>query len=666
MTTRLCVNMIVRNEAPIIARALESVAAEIAHWVICDTGSTDGTQQIIRNFFAERGIPGELFEHPFDGFDRARNRALDCARQSEGAFDYLLLMDADMQLHVTDPSFRDGLTAAAYDVLQKAGISYWNRRLLRRDNPAVYRGITHEYLDVTGGAERLTGLWFEDQADGANRPGKFDRDIQLLLGGLEAEPDNGRYVYYLAQSYRDAGAFEKAAEAYLRRFEMGGWEEERWSALLNAARCRLQLGDEAGFVETEGRAFSLRPQRAEPLHDLAIFYRQRQRYEEAMACCELASRIPYPVADRLFIEDYVYNVGVWQEMSIAGFYCAEPARKTRGRLACNALSLDRSIPPAARKKARENLAYYAKPANELLPSWQGWQVPWSPPDGRHATNPSIAVRDGIYWLVVRTVNYQTKDGIEYTKPDDEPYQTHNILMQLGDDLQPAATREILPPIDLPKPRFNRVLGFEDLRLFSWRGGLWATSTTRQLNDQGWCDIVLSRLEMSVKDEVRIADWRVLSAEGVRRHQKNWMPLVDGDRLRFIYPSDPVWIVDETGATLGETIPNAALEHLRGGSQAIPFDGGRLALTHEVSPIDGSRVYLHRFVWYDADNRLTRFSGAFMLNRRGIEFAAGLAMHRDGERLIVSYGIGDAEAWLATVLASDVRRAIELAPGSKSA
>ena len=122
MTVRLCLNMIVRNEARIIERALGSVAGEIACWVICDTGSTDGTQQIIRDFFAEHGIAGQLFAHPFDGFDRARNRALEFARQSDGAFDYLLLMDADMQMHVTDAGFRDRLTAVAYDMLQKAGM----------------------------------------------------------------------------------------------------------------------------------------------------------------------------------------------------------------------------------------------------------------------------------------------------------------------------------------------------------------------------------------------------------------------------------------------------------------------------------------------------------------------------------------------------------------
>ena len=40
----ICLNMIVRNEAPVIRRCLDSVMPIIDSWVIVDTGSTDGTQ----------------------------------------------------------------------------------------------------------------------------------------------------------------------------------------------------------------------------------------------------------------------------------------------------------------------------------------------------------------------------------------------------------------------------------------------------------------------------------------------------------------------------------------------------------------------------------------------------------------------------------------------
>ena len=56
--TTICLVMIVRNEAAIIRRCLESVRPHIDRWVICDTGSTDNTPDIVQEILS--GIPGTL------------------------------------------------------------------------------------------------------------------------------------------------------------------------------------------------------------------------------------------------------------------------------------------------------------------------------------------------------------------------------------------------------------------------------------------------------------------------------------------------------------------------------------------------------------------------------------------------------------------------------
>src|ERR1700719_892452 len=56
----ICLNMIVRNEAHIVAEVLDTVAPHITYWVIVDTGSDDGTQNLIRRHMGTLGIPGEL------------------------------------------------------------------------------------------------------------------------------------------------------------------------------------------------------------------------------------------------------------------------------------------------------------------------------------------------------------------------------------------------------------------------------------------------------------------------------------------------------------------------------------------------------------------------------------------------------------------------------
>jgi len=137
-----------------------------------------------------------------------------------------------------------------------------------------------------------------------------------------------------------------------------------------------------------------------------------------------------------------------------------------------------------------------------------------------------------------------------------------------------------------------------------------------------------------------------------------MPQVAGERLQFIYRCDPTRVVDEHGLTVAETTPAIAARQFKGGSQLIAFDGGWLALIHEVQSRDRRRFYHHRFVWFDETNRLCRVSRPFFFHKKGVEFAAGLAWHPDGERLLISFGVADTEAWIATVNAEEVRGVLE--------
>src|SRR6266446_2172189 len=89
-TKTICLCMIVKDEAAVICRCLESVKPIINHWVICDTGSTDRTPDIIRETLS--GIPGTLHQVPWVDFGYNRTQALKLAK---GKADYHLLLDAD-------------------------------------------------------------------------------------------------------------------------------------------------------------------------------------------------------------------------------------------------------------------------------------------------------------------------------------------------------------------------------------------------------------------------------------------------------------------------------------------------------------------------------------------------------------------------------------------
>jgi glycosyltransferase involved in cell wall biosynthesis len=151
---RICLNMIVRDEAHIVHELIDAVAASIDSWVIVDTGSTDGTQDLIRRLMAERGIPGELHERPWRNFGHNRSEAIALAR---GHADYIWVMDADDTVSGRLDFSR--LAADAYSMRIADGANYWRLQLFRDGLPWYYTGVLHEVAvcDVPYTKERLEG-----------------------------------------------------------------------------------------------------------------------------------------------------------------------------------------------------------------------------------------------------------------------------------------------------------------------------------------------------------------------------------------------------------------------------------------------------------------------------------------------------------------------------
>ena len=660
---KLCLLMIVKNESAIIERCLRALAPHLSCYVICDTGSTDGTQNIITEIAEKHDLQGTIVSVPFHSFGQARNAAFDelktCTPLMGLDYDYILLADADMEL-VADAGAFDGLTEAAYRIKQQSsGLSYWNPRLVRRGARAIYRGVTHEYLETDTDPPKLEGVHFVDHADGANRPDKFERDIRMLTEELERNPSDARSMFYLAQSYRDLGQYGNAAIWYAKRAAAGGWDEEVWRSRLEQARCYRWIGAHDMFVARALETFGSRPTRAEPLLDLASFYREQGNNHVAAMFCEKGMAIPYPASDRLFIEDWAYTGGFAEEYAIVGYYL-DPPRHSVGAHACNALALNPATPAHSRDLALRNLQYYAKPLAEMCPSWQAQQIDFHPPPGFRAMNPSVVRWGDDLFANVRTVNYTIAPNGSYVMEGDEII-TRNFLVPLTHSLKTLTRKhEIFPPVDYVS-RFRLVQGFEDLRLYAMGDELWGSATVRDHDASGIAQQVRVELVPESPGGYRMVNWKVMS--GTDRHEKNWMPIADGSG-RFVYSCDPTSVLDDWATPDDPLSKFQAPIHakgFRGGSQAVQLDGGWLAVIHEVEamPGPGERSYQHRFVWFDQSFRLRRLSRRFYMERRGIEFVAGLAWHPDGKRLVISYGANrDSEAWIGTVDATDVRVILE--------
>ena len=262
----VCLNMIVKDEAPVIARCLTSVRPLIDSWVIVDTGSTDGTQEIVRDVLAD--LPGELIERPWRDFGSNRTEAL---QQARGRADYVFVIDADEVLEL-DADFRlPRLTADVYIVtIALDRWTYPRRQLVRDALPWRYEGVLHEYIvcEQARSEAELKGIRTIPYQDGSRSrdPNTYRRDALCLEEALIDDPDNSRYVFYLAQSYRDARDPESALRHYQRRAEMPGWREETWYALYQIALVKEALEHPwPEVLEAYLEAFELVPDRAEPL-----------------------------------------------------------------------------------------------------------------------------------------------------------------------------------------------------------------------------------------------------------------------------------------------------------------------------------------------------------------------------------------------------------------
>ena len=353
---RICLNMIVKNEAPVIARCLASVKPWIQHWTIVDTGSTDGTQDLVRQAMA--GVPGALHERPWRNFGHNRNEALQLAR-AHG--DYLLFIDADEQLHMPeDFAWPAEPGEAAMFLCELNGWTYWRNAMVSTAPEWRWQGVLHEYLttDTPHQWQQLAGPRILVSRDGARArdPQTYRKDIGVLQRALADGPGNTRYAFYLAQSMRDAGLGQQAIEAYQKRIDLGGWAEEVWYSSYQIAALKAEAGAPPEEVQRAYlAAYNRRPTRAEPLYELARYLRRIDAPAIAYLYALRAAAMPKP-ADLLFVDAAVYEWKALDELGSTAWYARA---MDDGRRACEKLLAENRFEPEHRERIEDNLRTYA-------------------------------------------------------------------------------------------------------------------------------------------------------------------------------------------------------------------------------------------------------------------------------------------------------------------
>lgn len=356
--TRVCLNMIVKDEARVIERCLRSVRPFIDSWVIVDTGSTDGTQDRIRELMGD--MPGRLHERPWKNFGHNRTEAIELAREFG---EYLFIIDADEVLHLPLGYQRPHLSGTSYAIEMEMGaIRYGRVCVINASLPWRYVGVLHEYLDCgqVVKSPTLPGVRAVVHTDGGRSHGitvadKYARDALQLERALIEEPGNARYVFYLAQSYRDSAQPQPALLNYERRAQMGGWIEEVWYALYSAALLAEQLGHEHdAVVGRYMKAYEARPARGgEALGQLARYCREAGQFAMARLFAEKAMSIPMP-DDALFVDTSWYRWRADDEYAISSYWTAH---YDDSRRVCEELLSSSELPATQRPRVLANLNF---------------------------------------------------------------------------------------------------------------------------------------------------------------------------------------------------------------------------------------------------------------------------------------------------------------------
>jgi len=358
----ICLNMIVKNESHVIESTLDNITKNIRinYWVISDTGSTDNTMEIIKNYFEKKKIPGELVQHEWKDFAHNRTMALEAAYKKS---DYVFIFDADDSFHGKFVLPKN-LDADSY--LLKFGDTVTYHRVLLANNHKkwCYKSVIHEYiicLEDHKEPDLIDGDYYiESGRTGARSqdPDKYLKDAKILEKAFHEETDVGltnRYAFYCGQSYKDCGKLDESIEWYKKCLTLNNWYQEKFYSALTLGDLHKWKGDMLNALHYWVKSAEYDSDRMEGVVNAAEHYRNMGNHLLVNLLYEKFKNYKKYPKDKLFFTQSKHFDELEYQNSISAFYTGN---LESGYEACKRIIMNNIAPQSVINNTFSNIHFY--------------------------------------------------------------------------------------------------------------------------------------------------------------------------------------------------------------------------------------------------------------------------------------------------------------------
>jgi glycosyltransferase involved in cell wall biosynthesis len=300
----ISVALIVRNEAENIANCLSSVRGYVDEIIVVDTGSTDVTQNVVRQF------TDRIFDFVWcDDFGKARQYAFD---QATG--DWVFWMDADdilvggdhlrSEIEAVPPETTSLWWKYVYVTNGFPTLEHWRERCVRNDGSFRWSGRVHETLQTDGQDHRFYSPQIYIEHHQKHLATRSRRNLNILEAEFAELGDavSARTLFYLGNEYMEYAEWEKAVESYRLYLRKGTWQDERYIAAIQRARALRNLERYEEALDAYLSALKERPEFPHAYFGLAEVYYTLQMWDRVIHWIEIGQQMPPPITTLFLIK----------------------------------------------------------------------------------------------------------------------------------------------------------------------------------------------------------------------------------------------------------------------------------------------------------------------------------------------------------------------------